>query len=83
MQKIIGVILGYFKRIMLLFQLHNYDYVYIHREATPVGPPFIEWIISKLLRKKIIYDFDDAIWIKQSSEANPFSSCFKIGRAHV
>lgn len=29
----------------------------------PVGPPVLEWIIARLFRKKVIYDFDDAIWL--------------------
>ncbi|GCC52041.1 glycosyltransferase family 1 protein [Chryseotalea sanaruensis] len=41
----------------------NYDLVFIHREASPLGPPLFEWIIGKVLKKKIIYDFDDAIWL--------------------
>lgn len=39
------------------------DFVFIHREVTPVGPPIFEWIIAKIFKKKIIYDFDDAIWL--------------------
>ncbi|MEP4594778.1 MAG: glycosyltransferase, partial [Cyclobacteriaceae bacterium] len=32
------------------------------------GPPIFEWIIAKVLRKKIIYDFDDAIWMADGTE---------------
>jgi glycosyltransferase involved in cell wall biosynthesis len=45
-----------------MFSLISYDYIFIHREITPIGPPFFEWLIAKVFRKKIIYDFDDAIW---------------------
>ena len=62
--KFIGVVKGFFSRIFLvLFRLDQYDYVFIHREASPIGPPFFEWYISRIKRKKIIFDFDDAIWI--------------------
>ena len=57
------VVRGFFKRIGDLFQLINFDYIFIYREAAPVGPPVFEFIICKILNKKIIYDFDDAIWI--------------------
>lgn len=40
-----------------------YDFIFIHREATPIGPPVMEWLLAKVLRRKIIYDFDDAIWL--------------------
>lgn len=53
---------GVLRRIGNLFTIPAYDFVFIHREALPFGPPVIEWIIAKIFRKKIIYDFDDAIW---------------------
>ncbi|MBS1491601.1 MAG: glycosyltransferase family 4 protein [Bacteroidetes bacterium] len=54
---------GFFKRFGALFLAIPVDYVFIHRECTPIGPPVFEWILAKILRKKIIYDFDDAIWL--------------------
>lgn len=72
-----GIFSGLFNRFALLFNLKSYDYIFIHREATPIGPPFFEFIASRLLRKKIIYDFDDAIWIPNYSEANSFFSFLK------
>ena len=68
--KFFGICKGFAKRFGLLFQLGNTAIVFIHREITPVGPPIFEFIIAKILRKKIIYDFDDAIWIKNTSGSN-------------
>lgn len=53
---------GSFRRLRMLFILPAYDYVFIHREAFPAGPPILEWLITKVFRKKVIFDFDDAIW---------------------
>lgn len=75
--KVKGVTTGFVKRFILLFKLGKYDYVYIHREATPLGPPLFEWVTAKILNKKIIYDFDDNIWIKMSSTANPTATLIK------
>jgi glycosyltransferase involved in cell wall biosynthesis len=61
---------SFWKRLILLPKLAKADHIFIHREATQVGPPIIEWIIVKVLRKKYIYDFDDAIWIPNYSETN-------------
>jgi len=69
-QKLWGLTAGFFKRWILMFSVPGYDYIYIHREVAPIGPPVFEWIIAKLLRKKIIYDFDDAIWIPVASAHN-------------
>lgn len=63
LQKAIYLLTGFTKRILILFDLPRYDFVFIHREAAPLGPPLFEWTIAKLFRKKIIYDFDDAIWL--------------------
>lgn len=71
-QKIIGVLSGFIRRTISLFSLHKYDIVFIHREASPIGPPIFEWIIKHICRKKIIYDYDDAIWIPTTSENNAF-----------
>jgi len=66
----IKIISAFFIRFFQLFTLLKFDFVFIHREVTPIGPPFFEWIIAKVLRKKIIYDFDDAIWLPNYSETN-------------
>jgi glycosyltransferase involved in cell wall biosynthesis len=49
--------------VIALLKSPMYDFVFIHREAAPLGPPIFEWIMAKVLKKKIIYDFDDAIWL--------------------
>lgn len=61
--KSIAIIKGFFKRFVVLFVVNRYDWIFIHREATPIGPPIFEWILARILRKRIIYDFDDAIWL--------------------
>ena len=66
--KAVFLLLGFIKRFLLLFSLLKYDFIFIHREAAPIGPPIFEWIIAKVLRKKYIYDFDDAIWMPNYSQ---------------
>ncbi len=58
-----GTIKGYFRRVGHLFQSVKADYVFIHREAAPLGPPVFEWLLAKVFRKKMIHEYDDAIWI--------------------
>ncbi|HMO61097.1 MAG TPA: glycosyltransferase [Ferruginibacter sp.] len=64
------IFMGYCRRLLLLFAAGRFDYIFLYREAAPVGPPFIEWLLIKVLNKKVIYDFDDAIWIPHVSENN-------------
>lgn len=75
--KILGVLQGFWRRILLLSQLKNFDFVFIHREAVPIGPPWFEFLIAKVYKKKIIYDFDDAIWMPNTSSTNKFFSVLK------
>ncbi len=63
MTKLTALFLGFGKRFIILFKSRMYDFVFIHREVAPLGPPIFEWILAKVLKKKIIYDFDDAIWL--------------------
>jgi len=58
-----GTMKGFFRRIDHLFQSTKADYIFIHREATPLGPPIFEWLLAKIFRKKLIHEYDDAIWI--------------------
>ena len=75
--KVWKVKLGLFKRFFQLFSLGNYDYVFVHREAAAVGPPIFEWLITKVFGKKVIFDFDDAIWLKNTSSTNSIITFFK------
>ncbi|MCT4561292.1 MAG: glycosyltransferase [Crocinitomicaceae bacterium] len=61
---------AFFRRFRLLSTVRKADFVFIHREASQVGPPIFEWLIAKVLRKKYIYDFDDALWLPNYSEVN-------------
>ncbi len=76
-KKIIGFVKGLTKRIKIVFGLHHFDLVFIHRECLPIGPPLFEWVISKIFRKRIIYDFDDAIWLPNTSDENKMVSFLK------
>jgi len=56
-------------RFLDLGRSRKFDRIVIHREAFPLGPPVLEWLLSRL-RIPMVYDFDDAIWQRNSSEAN-------------
>ena len=77
-QKIGGILWGFIKRWWLMLRLRKFDFVFIHREAAPVGYPLFEWIIAKIWRKKIIYDFDDAIWLPNTSAQNALVAKIKF-----
>jgi glycosyltransferase involved in cell wall biosynthesis len=77
MAKVWALLKGFMRRARCLFLLPDYDYVFIHREAAPLGPPVFEWIIAKLFQKKIIYDFDDAIWLTDKTDEGRFEKLLR------
>jgi glycosyltransferase involved in cell wall biosynthesis len=76
-RKALGILGGFGRRLGHLLAAPAYDFVFIHREAAPLGPPVLEWLLAKVLRKRIIYDFDDAIWLANTSEANRVAAGLK------
>ncbi|AHM59924.1 glycosyltransferase [Flammeovirgaceae bacterium 311] len=76
-KKALGIARGFWNRLLLLPSLAKYEWVFIHREAAPLGPPLFEWLITKVFRKKVIYDFDDAIWLPNTSEQNKLAAGLK------
>jgi glycosyltransferase involved in cell wall biosynthesis len=76
-QKLFYVILGFLRRFIHIFSSLSYDFVLIHREASPIGPPIFEWVLAIVLRRKIIFDFDDAIWLTNTSDANTLAAGLK------
>lgn len=77
-QKAYYLVEGFTRRCrQVLTGMKGAEYVVIHREAAPLGPPVFEWVIAKIFRKKIIYDFDDAIWIPNITASNKLASSLK------
>ncbi|MEQ8686752.1 MAG: glycosyltransferase family 4 protein [Imperialibacter sp.] len=77
LQKAWGLINGFGRRFKVLGRISSADIIFIHREVTPVGPPVFEWFIAKVFRKRIIFDFDDAIWLPNTSESNKIAAWLK------
>ena len=64
-----------FKRLKDLFRAADYDIIFVFREAIFLGTIFFE---KKFARKaKMIFDFDDSIWVHNVSEANRLFSVLK------
>ncbi|MFB9864452.1 glycosyltransferase [Rufibacter immobilis] len=78
MRKAWGIFTGFLRRLwQVLLVVPQYDFVFVHREAAPLGPPIFEWLTAKVWGKKLIYDFDDAIWLANTSEQNKIAAGLK------
>jgi glycosyltransferase involved in cell wall biosynthesis len=64
-----GLSLG---RLRSLRGASQYDLIFLYREAFPIGPPWIERWLARPGQPPIVYDFDDAIFLPNVSDANRF-----------
>jgi len=55
-------------RIKDVLRASKYDIVFVQREAFFVGPAIFEKLFSR--KTKLVFDFDDAIWLPNISKAN-------------
>jgi glycosyltransferase involved in cell wall biosynthesis len=67
-KKGMAVLRGYARRVGLLATLDRFDVAFVYREAAFLGSAWLEALIAR--RCPIVYDFDDAIYLADSSEAN-------------
>lgn len=76
LEKMGWVIWGYIQRILLLFSLRKYDVVYIFLWVTPFGPSVLERLFC-WVNPHVVYDIDDAIFLKANSLVNRYVDWMK------
>ncbi|KPK41438.1 MAG: hypothetical protein AMJ78_05485 [Omnitrophica WOR_2 bacterium SM23_29] len=63
-RKVLYLLFFMLRRIRDVFSARSYDAVFIHREAYPFAGYIFEWLF-RALGIKLIYDFDDSIFLKK------------------
>lgn len=76
LQKGLNLLKGIFQRTLNFINSGNIDIVFIHLEASPMGLPIFEKLFA-YSNKPIIYDLDDALYIKKVSPANRWAYFLK------
>ena len=61
---------GFWSRFTFLFKMNRFDHIYIHREFTPLGPGILQRLALASFKGNVVFDFDDAIWMKNFSDGN-------------
>lgn len=59
---------GLARRVRDLTGSGRYDVAFVYREAFALGPPLLEMLLER--RVPVVYDFDDAIFLGDTSAAN-------------
>jgi len=68
-QKIAGVIAGFMRQVGRVARAGRGDAILIHRTACLAGPALLERVLT-LWRRPVLFDFDDAIYLRHTSGAN-------------
>ncbi|NQX91396.1 MAG: hypothetical protein HRT74_04540 [Flavobacteriales bacterium] len=69
-RKLMGMFMGFVRRALLILKIGRYNHVLVHREESPFGFPVVSFAIAKVYKKKLIFDFDDAVWLPNVSKGN-------------
>jgi glycosyltransferase involved in cell wall biosynthesis len=56
-----------FFRLGDLIAATSADVIFIQREAMLLGPPAIEWLVNRVLRRPMVLDLDDATYVPYTS----------------
>jgi len=75
-KKIIMTLKATIIRVSRLLKWRKYDILYLQRELLPFGPPIIERML-KSQGAVIIFDYDDALFIKKPSRYNPLATLLR------
>jgi glycosyltransferase involved in cell wall biosynthesis len=68
---------GYLRRLTETLRQSSADVIFVYREAALLGPAWVERVLG--LRRPLVFDFDDAIYLADTSRANAWSRGLKSG----
>ncbi len=75
-KKAMVVIKGFLRRMSDIAKADQYDVIFIQRETFVTGSTFFEHRFART-KAKVVFDFDDAIWLLDISDANKNLSWLK------
>ncbi len=66
------------RRLWSLQELGHYDVVFLYREIFPIGPGWVERLMTSPGHPPVVFDFDDAIFLPSVSKANRIIEALKF-----
>ena len=76
LKKLFFTLLGLQRRFIDILSLYTYDVIFIHLESSPLPILLLERM-AQVLKKPIIYDFDDAIFLEKENSTNILRTILK------
>ena len=76
-QKVAGVIAGFARQLGCVARAGRADAILVHRTACLAGPAVLERMLT-LWRRPVLFDFDDAIYLRHTSGANRVFDWLKL-----
>ena len=76
LQKVLGTVRGYTRRILDIFRVRQFDVVYVFMWVTPIGTSLFERIFRRLA-VCLIYDIEDNVLMGKSNNVNPLMGLLK------
>lgn len=70
------MIRAWVRRLECIWRDKTFDAIYLYREAALIGPAVLERVAA-LRNPRLLYDFDDAIWVPYVSPRNRYLSYLK------
>ena len=70
---------GAVARLGDILSARRYDVALVHKGATPIGYPVVERLLAEM-HMPYVFDFDDAIYMPQTSGANRLAAPLKFAR---
>ena len=74
-RKVCETLRGYLRRLAEAPRPTSVDVIFVYREAALLGPAWIEQLLA--LRRPLVFDFDDAIYLRDTSQTNAWSRRLK------
>src|SRR5262249_22002906 len=74
--KAAAMVRGYLRRIAEVLRSTPADVLFVYREAALLGPAWIEQLLA--VRRPLVLDFDDAVYLRDTSRANAWSRILKV-----
>jgi glycosyltransferase involved in cell wall biosynthesis len=66
----VGLLGSALRRLVDVQRSTQYDVVFVQREAALFGPPVIERLIARVVKKPIVFDFDDAVHMPRANSSH-------------